>query len=121
MVRNAILQMMPNLPNAKKALRQSKKHQMRNRQYKNRIKKLYRQISDLSNENKTKEAIKLLPTYYKAVDKAAKKNILHKNTAARKKSFVTKLSAGKTSIAKKTIPKKEKATISNEQGVTHNK
>lgn len=102
---------MPNLPNAEKALRQSKKHQTRNKQYKNRIKKLYRQISDFSNEGKTKEATKLLPTYYKAIDKAAKKNILHKNTASRKKSFATKLSTGKTKATEKLASKKEKTTI----------
>ena len=78
---------MPQLESAKKALRQSKKHQGRNKKYKNRIKKLYRQILDLSHDGKTKEATKLLPTYYKAIDKATKKNILHKNTAARKKSY----------------------------------
>lgn len=105
---------MPQLESAKKALRQSKKRQGHNKRYKNRIKKLYRQILDLSHQGKTKEAGKLLPVYYKAIDKAAKKNILHKNTAARKKSFATRLSVGKTVVAKESEQKKEKVVQNNE-------
>lgn len=37
------------------------------------------------------EALKLLPQAYKAIDKAAKTNVIKKNTAARKKSRLTKL------------------------------
>ena len=92
---------MPNLANAKKAHKQSLKHQAHNKGYKNRIKNLYQQISDLSRNNKQKEALDMLPSYYKAVDKAAKKNILHKNTAARKKSFVTKIASGSLKLLDK--------------------
>lgn len=81
---------MPNLDNAKKALRQSKKHEANNRRYKNRIKKIARQIDDLVKDGKNSEAEKILPVFYKTVDKAAKKNILHKNTAARRKSLFSK-------------------------------
>lgn len=81
---------MPNLSNAKKALRQDKKRSKLNKSYKNRIKQLTREISDLAKAGKTKEAQKMLPDLYKALDKAAKKNILHKNTAARRKSVATK-------------------------------
>jgi len=35
-----------------------------------------------------KEAEKLLPQAYKAIDKAAKRGVIKKNTAARKKSFL---------------------------------
>jgi small subunit ribosomal protein S20 len=80
----------PQTTSAKKALRQNKKRRARNKTYKNRIKKLSRQISDLVKENKQKEAVELLPGYYKAVDKATRRNILHKNTAARRKSVITR-------------------------------
>jgi len=81
---------MPNSISAKKSLRKSLTRQARNKQYKNRIKKLTRQISDLVKEDKTEEAKKLLPSFSRAVDRAAKNNILHKNTAARKKSLIAR-------------------------------
>ena len=37
-------------------------------------------------EKKSEEAIKLLPTVFSKLDKAAKKGIIHKNLAGRKKS-----------------------------------
>jgi len=39
------------------------------------------------------EAIKLLPSAYKAIDKACKTGVIKKNTAARKKSRLMKLIA----------------------------
>ncbi len=88
---------MPQLKNAEKALRQNKKNEARNKNYKNRIKKLTRNFNDLLKDNKHEEAKKLLPTLYKAIDKAAKKNIIHKNNAARKKSRLAKSLADTTS------------------------
>ena len=38
-----------------------------------------------------KEAEKALPTLYKAIDKAAKRGVIKKNTAARKKSRIVAL------------------------------
>ena len=78
---------MPNLQNAKKALRQSKTRAALNRQYKNRIRSVARIIDDSIKAGNKKEAEKMLPVYFKAIDKAAKKNILHKNTASRRKSL----------------------------------
>lgn len=78
---------MANLPNAKKALRQSKKHRESNRQYKSRIKKVARLLDDAVKSNNLNKAEKMLPAYFKAIDKATKRNILHKNTASRRKSL----------------------------------
>ena len=36
------------------------------------------------------EALKLLPEIYKAIDKTAKRGVIKKNTASRKKSRLTK-------------------------------
>jgi len=41
--------------------------------------------------NKKEEAIKLLPSAYKSIDKACKTGVIKKNNAARKKSRITKL------------------------------
>lgn len=43
-------------------------------------------LRTLITEKKKKEAIALLPTVQKALDKAAKRGLIKKNTAARKKS-----------------------------------
>ena len=76
-------------------MRQNNKRAVLNKQYKHKIKKLTRKMSDLVKEDKHKEAEKLLPSFYKAVDKAAKRNILHKNTASRKKAVATRTIAVK--------------------------
>lgn len=81
---------MPNLESGKKALRQNVKRAARNKMYKNRIKKLTYEMSAFINEGKQKEATNLIPTFYKAIDKAVKGNILHKNTASRKKAVIAK-------------------------------
>ncbi len=43
-------------------------------------------IKKLITEGKAKEAGELMPTAYKAIDKAAKRGIIKENTASRKKS-----------------------------------
>lgn len=43
-------------------------------------------LRKLSEAGKHEEALKLLPGVYKAIDKAAKRGVIKKNTAARKKS-----------------------------------
>jgi len=82
---------MPITKSAKKALRQSIKRKIRNLAYKKKIKELVKKAKKLIQENQKEEAKKLLPLVYKALDKAAKVGIIKKNTAARKKSLITKL------------------------------
>lgn len=82
---------MPIKQSAKKALRQSIKHQTRNLIYKNKMKSLIKETRDLVSKGKTKEAKNLLPQIYKSLDKAAKVGVIKKNAAARKKSRITKL------------------------------
>ncbi len=55
------------------------------------MKALVKQTKKLARAQKKEEAVKLLPKLYKAIDKAAKRGIIKKNTAARKKSRLTKL------------------------------
>ncbi len=82
---------MPITESAKKALRQSKKRKERNLPYKEKIKTLTKKVKGLIKEKKRKEAKSLLPRLYKALDKAAKRNVIKKGTASRKKSRITKL------------------------------
>lgn len=82
---------MPIKKAAKKALRQSFKHQKRNLVYHNRIKDLIKKVRSLVSQKKMNEAKSFLPQIYQALDKAAKVGVIKKNAAARKKSRITKL------------------------------
>ncbi|MFC1625266.1 30S ribosomal protein S20 [Patescibacteria group bacterium] len=81
---------MPNIKSAKKALRQSKTRRLRNIKRKDEIKKTVKEIKKLVTAKKSKEALKLVPKAYKAIDKAAKRGIIKKNAASRKKSRLVK-------------------------------
>lgn len=82
---------MPITTSAKKALRQSIKRKIRNLKRKNAMKDLLKQERKLVSLGNTEEAKKLLPKLYQALDKAAKRGIIKKNAASRKKSRLTKL------------------------------
>ncbi len=76
---------------AKKALRQNLKRREQNTVYKNKMKKLIKEMRSLVSAKKIDEAKKILPGVYEILDKTAKKGIIKKNTASRKKSRLTKL------------------------------
>ncbi len=86
---------MPITKSAKKALRQSKKKRAVNIKYKKKTKELIKKVKGLVLENKNEEAKALLPEIQKALDKSAKKNIIKKNTASRKKSRLVKMITSK--------------------------
>lgn len=71
-------------------MRQSEKRRKRNTKRKNEMKITVKQIKKLLAGNDKDEALKLLPQAYKSIDKAAKRGIIKKNTADRKKSRLTK-------------------------------
>jgi small subunit ribosomal protein S20 len=79
---------MPNTKSAKKALKQDQVRQKENLRKKRNFKELFKEIQRLSLAGKKDEIQELLPKYDKAVDKAAKTNIIEPNTAARKKSRI---------------------------------
>ncbi|MBI3671308.1 30S ribosomal protein S20 [Candidatus Azambacteria bacterium] len=81
---------MPIIKSEKKSLRQNKRRRERNLTYLNKMRFLLKTEKKLIDEGKTKEAKELLPKIYKAIDKAAKENIIKKNTAARRKSRITR-------------------------------
>jgi len=82
---------MPITKSAKKALRQNVKRRARNLVYKKKMKDLIKKVRTLVLEKKIEQAKKLLSQVYKILDKAAKVGVIKKNTAARKKSRITKL------------------------------
>jgi len=85
-----LLDNMPITKSAKKALRQSRKRRLFNLRRNKKMKSLVKQVRNLIKENKKEETLKILPQVYKAIDKAAKRGVIKKNTASRKKSRLNK-------------------------------
>ncbi len=81
---------MPIKISAKKSLKRSLKKREHNLFHKRRIKHLRKKIEKLTKEKKFEEVKKLLPQYYKFLDKAAKEGVIKKNEASRRKSRITK-------------------------------
>jgi small subunit ribosomal protein S20 len=76
---------------ALKRIRQTKKRTLRNRAVKSKLKTLSKKVS-LEVENKNEEAArKALREAIKAINKAVSKGVIHKNTASRKVSRLTRL------------------------------
>lgn len=88
---------MPITKSAKKALRQSLRRRARNLIKKEAYKRLVRDVKKLAAAGKAADAEKLLPQLYKALDKAAKTDVIKKNKAARLKSRLTRLVVKTTS------------------------
>jgi small subunit ribosomal protein S20 len=95
---------MPIIANAKKALRQSKKRNARNRTVRANMRVAVKQTG----KSITKESLSQL---FSTVDKAVKKNIIHKNKAARLKSRAAKLAATQVVKTVKKAAKPKKTTV----------
>ena len=81
---------MPITKSAKKEFRKSRRRYVRNLNVKRNIKKLISEIKKLSKEKKEKQAREVFVKFQKAIDKAAQRNVIHKNKAARLKSRLLK-------------------------------
>jgi small subunit ribosomal protein S20 len=81
---------MPNKRSAEKALRQSAKKAARNAVVKAKLRDLARHFRKSVEANDAGQAKTFLDQLVKAIDKAAKRGIMKKNTASRKKSRMTK-------------------------------
>jgi small subunit ribosomal protein S20 len=83
---------MPITSSAKKALRASKRKRVFNLQRKNDMQAVIKEYKKLISAKKADEAAKLVPKLQQAIDKATKRGVIKKNTAARKKSrFISKI------------------------------
>lgn len=82
---------MPLIKSAKKQNRQNLKHRLRNYRVRHELKVTIQEMEDVANGGKKEDAEVLLKKAYKVIDTAAKKNIIHPNNAARKKSQMAKL------------------------------
>jgi small subunit ribosomal protein S20 len=82
---------MPIIKSAKKALRGSKRKHVLNVRRSDVMKDAVKEVKKLISGKNAAEAEKLLPKVYKTIDKAAKRGLIKKNTAARKKSRIVKM------------------------------
>lgn len=82
---------MPITKSAKKALRGSLVKKAMNDRNKKNIKETVKKIEKLVKEKKKTEAKKLLTSAYSVIDKAAKRGVIKKNTASRKKARLSKI------------------------------
>ena len=86
---------MPNTSSAKKSLRQTARRRAQNLRRKDAMSMVTKQLRKLAAAGKQEEAKALVSRAYKAIDKAAKRGVIKKNTAARKKSSLARLVAVK--------------------------
>lgn len=77
---------MPNTKSAIKAMRQSLKRRARNLVTKDKFKSAVKEVKKLIALGKKTEAMEMMKKAMSTLDKAAKKHVIHKNTASRKKS-----------------------------------
>ena len=84
---------MANNKSAKKRIEITKRNRLRNRYYKSSVRTLVKiffqdlEAYKTSQDSEEKEKLKkILSSIYSLIDKGTKKNIFHKNAAARKKS-----------------------------------
>ncbi len=82
---------MPILKSSIKAARQNLVRNARRLPFKTSMKTQIRKVQDLMKEGKVAEAAKVLPMAFKAIDMAAKKRIIHKKGASKKKSSLARL------------------------------
>lgn len=81
---------MANHKSALKRARQNEIRRMRNKATKTRVKSATKDVRQAADAN-AEDAVGVLNNAKSAIDKAAKKGVIHKNTAARKVSSLSRL------------------------------
>ena len=82
---------MPNSASAKKRIRQDAGRALRNKDRRSRMRSTARAIREAVEAGDKAKAQAALVDAYKAIDKAAKHNIIHANAAGNKKSNLARL------------------------------
>jgi len=86
---------MPRRKTSIKKKRADKKKRLRNLRIKQRLKKTIKKFQALLSEKKTDEAKAIIAKVFSQLDKAAKKRTIHRRTADRRKSRLTRKLAAK--------------------------
>lgn len=100
---------MPIIKSAVKRVKQSEKRRERNVQTKKTLKTATKNLDAAVAAKDTKKMSVLLGEVYSAYDTAVKKNIIHKNKAARRKAHYSELVKNASPKSKKAAPKKTAA------------
>ena len=87
---------MPIIKSAIKRVRVSDRKRKKNLIVSKKYKELTKEFESLITEGKKAEATKLFPMLQKSIDLADKKNLLHSNTAARRKSKLARMLQSET-------------------------
>jgi len=82
---------MANTRSAAKQARGAIKRRAQNRTQISTVRTSEKKIRALAKAGKTDEAVKLLPEFQSQIDRAAKKGVVHRNTASRHKKRVAAL------------------------------
>ena len=88
---------MANHKSAIKRARQNELRHLRNKSVKTRIKSIVKDVRSSIRETSAQDMTIKLNTAQSAIDKASKKGVIHKRTAARKISRLTKLANSSSS------------------------
>lgn len=102
---------MPVIKSAKKQMRQNAKRRARNFPVRSELKTVLKNQLKRIKDGKLEEANKFMPAAYSIIDTAVKKQIIHKNNAARKKSLLARnlndlvAKGGKVEVAEKATKK----------------
>ena len=99
---------MANTRSAEKRIRQTAVRQARNRSYRTRMRNAIRDLRAHADSGETEAAKAALPATLSIIDTTAQKGIIHRSTAGRYKSRLTKLVQRQASAAVE--PSSEEAT-----------
>jgi len=100
---------MPIIKSAKKRVRTAEKAAIRNSKTKRSLKSAVKAFHRAITGGKKADVVKSHGEAQSALDKAAKKNVMHKNKVARKKSQLSKAAKAAAGVADKPAVKKEVA------------
>lgn len=84
---------MPNTKSASKAMRQSIRRRVRNIASKDKFKSAVKEVRKLISAGEKSKAMEAMKSAMSALDKAVKKNVVHKNKSSRLKSRIAKAMA----------------------------
>ncbi|MBR2988575.1 MAG: 30S ribosomal protein S20 [Clostridia bacterium] len=106
---------MPNIKSAIKRVNTNAKKNEQNKMQMSAVKTAIKKINLAIDTNNIDEAEKMLPELMSVLDKAVVKGLMHKNTAANKKSGIAKRIADIKAGKKEVVIKKDNKTIAAEK------
>lgn len=103
---------MPRIKSAIKRVEIAERNRRRNRMWKGFVRSARNKVEESAKAGKPQDALKALNEAYAKIDKAVVKGVLHRNTAARRKSRLVAMIARYAAMTPKTSGKGKKAAAS---------